>query len=405
MAENETSRLVRRTPLTPYDVLGYLVPGGMFLAAIAAFEAYIRQSSLHANPSLHTPVFTALDRLTNGAIIHLPKGAIIEAPWAIQALILLIAGAVAYTIGHIIASFSALAIDRWYVVKAHGYPFRFQLGLDSSSSATYSSKFHRGFFFWLNFYFVLRFFTLPQGLPLSDFLPQAFQSWTPQALSTDNLYSVAQVVGWLLIIMIVAKTILNIDEYFGGPIRTALRSGKLGTDVFVVLKGALIGVALPGLAVTWWLSEYLHTREPLDPLTARLFRRRLFKMLGVKRTTRDQEKLLYSSSTFWFAYMHVRASSVAVSEPVENWLRLYGFARNLAAALYLAFLYCLLWWLIQGSRVELTSVEAHYSILVLPLLYFVASFLVLLRYYYLFACYFTKYILRSFVYLTKPPGV
>jgi hypothetical protein len=401
MAESESAKLINRSSLTPYDLLGYLVPGGMFLAAIAAFEAFVRQSSASLHPGLHTPVLTALTRLTNAAIVPGEHNIPVDAPWVIQGLIFILAGTVSYVMGHIVASFSALAIDRWYVDKAHGYPFRFMLDLNQGDKRSLPRVLHRTFFFWLNFYLLLRFFSLPKGLPLAELMPSVLSHWIPGALSPDHLRAFAAFVAWGLVMLATIMLLLTVDQKRDSPMQAWLLKRRFGLWVLIVIKGMILGAALPALLVTTWLGTYLHSREPLDPITCDLFKGRMLDLLGVSRASANTDKLLESSSTFWYSYIHLRTSP-DIAQPVDNWLRLYGFARNLAAALYLSFLYCLCWWLFQGDRIVLTSIQAHYVILMLPLLYFVAAFLLLLRYYYLYVSYFTKYVLRGFVYLTRP---
>ena len=57
--------LVRRYsfPLTPYDVVGYLLPGGTLLLCVFLFESW----SYHVpeTESLHNPVYNALSLSTN----------------------------------------------------------------------------------------------------------------------------------------------------------------------------------------------------------------------------------------------------------------------------------------------------------------------------------------------------
>jgi hypothetical protein len=393
-ATEESSPLLKRGPFTPYDIMGYLVPGGVLLVVLGGFEGTVRQLA-GEKVRIHTPVYSALSRVVTEAAHN--------GSWSNQALTILVAITTAYVIGHIVASVSALAVDRWYVEKAHGYPFRFLLRLDSTEGSDVSRAFHRGFFFWLNVYLFLRFFSLPNGLPLSDFIPRPFRELVPGALSVTNLAWAARVCGWLLIGMLGAKIILSATA--GSEDRTTKRllETTAGKVIRRFLAFLIRGLARPARVITHFLGNYLHSRNRLDEASIRLFKSGLLRMLNVESSSPDAQELLQSSSTYWYASLHIRATSTQLFEPVDNWLRLYGFARNLATAFYLAFLYCALWWLNQGSLVDPGSqTEKRYIILLLPLLYWSASFLLLLRYYYLYVGYYTKYILRTYVYLTAP---
>jgi hypothetical protein len=393
MAESDTSAFTRRAPFTPYDILGYLIPGGILIAALAGFEAFIVSSSKKGGLALHTPIYTSISRLFLATPTH--------ADWALQAVTILLIGTVSYVVGHIVASISALFIDRWYVEKAHGYPFLYLLRLDIEGADNYSRRFHRGLFFWLSSYLFLRYVTLPNGLAVSELVPSLLRSYVPSLLSVMYLKWAATVVGWMLFIMTAVKMILSAREANGDRTLKTILNLPSAKPFLSRLEFSILVFSFPGNLITRFLGSYLHTRDRLDLASVRMFKKRMLSTLGVKQKDDNALAFLRSSSTFWYAYLHLRAAPAEISEPAENWLRLYSFARNLSTAFYLAFLYCLFWWRFQGEKVQVTP-DAHYTILVLPLVVWAAAFVMLLRYYYIYAGYFTKYTLRAFVYLTRP---
>src|SRR2546425_2633251 len=143
-------------PLTPYDVLGYLAPGATFVLSLYGFEFWIHHGA--ATPFLiHTPVYTLIQ-------LALPPSG--EGAWALATLFLIGLFGVCYVLGHIIASISAFSIDRMYVAKGHGYPFRLLLGLRPAPNENpLTVPFYRTLFFWTNVYLLFRFLGLA-GVPL-----------------------------------------------------------------------------------------------------------------------------------------------------------------------------------------------------------------------------------------------
>jgi len=389
---DERPNFLKRVPVTPYDISGYLIPGGLLLISIAGFEAFVRESATTGAENIHTPVYTTIALLVNQA----PPGT----SWATQAIVLVMAAAIAYSIGHIIASISAIVIDRWYVHKAHGYPSQFLLYL-SETEPNYTQLFHRGLFFWVNFYLLLRYFTLPNALPVADFVPRPFKVLIPGALSVTNMEKAAFAVGWMLLVMLIIKVLFSAKYAREGRTIRRLLETKVGKYITAGSAFAILVFAFPAKIVTRFLGNYLHTKDRLDPISAELFKKRLNELVCPDADIEERDKLLRSSSGFWYAFLHIRATSHEVFEPVDNWLRLYAFARNLSTSLYLAAGYCYLWWFNQGADIELRNAGVHYTLLLLPLLYWIAAFLLLLRYYYLYVGYFTKYVLRAFVYLTR----
>jgi len=108
------------------------------------------------------------------------------------------------------------------------------------------------------------------------------------------------------------------------------------------------------------------------------------------------------TNNYWFPQYYVVNKSPEIALPVNQWLRLYGFARNIATSFYLAFLYSCMLLLYYETQIPGGFKVIEFSclyIFLIPLSYFFLSFLMLVRYYYLYVGYYTKYILRAYVYL------
>jgi hypothetical protein len=357
-------------PLTPYDVLGYLAPGATLVLSLYGLEFWV-QHSREGGVAIHTPVYTLVQHA-------MPPSS--EGAWAMAALFLIGLFGICYVLGHIIGSISAFLIDRVYVAKGHGYPYRLLLGLQPEHGEHgLTVPFYRALFFWSNVYLLLRFLGLPDLPLISDTLHAVF-------------VLAAYVVLVLLIVLIVLKTLAS-AKY--GHSETRLRhwlNGK-GSWFATLAERAIGGANLLYSGITALVGNYLRTHEPFPQKVRDAFHEKFYKTFGMK--VEDA-----GTTTFWFAYIHVRNLSDSLTEPAANWLLLYSFARNLGTALYLAFLYTLLWWLGNATVVEHLSQSSRMTLAAISLGLLVCAFAMLMRFYYLYADYFSKYVLRAFLYST-----
>lgn len=105
----------------------------------------------------------------------------------------------------------------------------------------------------------------------------------------------------------------------------------------------------------------------------------------------------WGSDAYWMSYLRVRTASRSIAEPADNWLRLYSFARNLATAFYIAFLYG--YFVLAWNKFHALSAGAGQITMLIPVAFLVGSLLMLSRYYYLYASYYTKYLIRAVAFM------
>jgi len=165
--------------------------------------------------------------------------------------------------------------------------------------------------------------------------------------------------------------------------------------------------------------EYRVVRPVLFPLLAAnsVIARLLHKRTGFRfdskfiehygRLYKDLFGLDYrkaDTNNYWLCSFYVAQRAPFLFRQQLNWLHLYSFARNLSIALYLDFLYCCAVLTYNDPFLPSASCcDAAATLLrSLPLLYFFVSLMLLLRYYYLYSCYYTRHLLRAFVYLGSP---
>jgi hypothetical protein len=385
---------LRAVKVTSYDVLGYIVPGGFLVMALAGYEGLARQYAPTAD--LRLPVHTALSYMLSAR----------EDSWAAGVVTLGAFVATLYVTGHVVASISALLVDRIYVEKAHGYPLQRILGVDTGATRDkYSENFYRAAFFWLNSYFLFRYLGLPSGVEIQKIVPQPLRQLVPWFLNKENFALAGTVSWWLLVSMLPVKALLSTQRARHDSSFASLLAGEAGQEVAKALAAFLAVLAAPARFVTRIAGTPLHTRRPVDSGTAEAFRTRLPKVVGVEsQSSGAKAAMMTGTSAYWYAALHVRTQSPHLEVAAENWLRLYGFARNLGTAFYLAFLYCFICWRNQGGDFAFASPKSTETMFAIPLVFLAGAFTLLLRYYYLYADYYTKYLVRAFVYLTNRPA-
>src|SRR5882672_280831 len=101
--------------------------------------------------------------------------------------------------------------------------------------------------------------------------------------------------------------------------------------------------------------------------------------------------------------MYVIRRSPEAATVLGRYHQLYRFSRNLSCALFLAFTYSVMWY--YFSSVQEPSAAMRQSNVVL-LAYFpfllIGALLFLLHFYYLYVCYYSKFLFRAFIFLSNP---
>lgn len=365
-------------PLTAFDFFGYLAPGGTLLLLMYLFETWARALDGKLEVAqLHTPVWTASRMLRPG-----------HDDWVLSAVFVVVLIALSYITGHIVASVASVAIDRTLVAKGYGYPFIALLALDENPLRTtpVAKVFYRGLFFWLNAYLLLRYAAM-------------FLQGAGHRLGSAVWPEVgARIVGDLLVVFIVMKVVASFRYAPPTSLRRRFLEWKFPHWIEKASCWSLSHLFVPPFDLTAsFLSRYLLTREPLSTALQKKYRSLFEKRFGMKPEEVDTEN-------FWFSYMYLREKSSTLSGVAQNWLQLYSFSRNLSASFYLFFLYGFLW---VGTHIAKIAAWSDYRVGVLlaaPLLGFLLAVIMLTRFYYLYASYFTKFIFRAFVFLAQAPA-
>lgn len=374
-----------------YDVLCYFVPGSTLLGSIFAFEwaaslarCGVGASFLACSPQ--TPVYSTLT-----TVFRLQTGSSAFQDALIAATLLLLA----YVVGHVVASVSAFTIDRMYVSQGFGYPIQHYLAIDNPDTEKQLDRcFVKGTMFFLNAYLLLRYLALPGVLSLDTLLPNILPTIFPQFASPQNLILSARIASAALMTGIVAYGATRVTRVLRRRSNNWKRIESESVAVRVLVKALAWLVwcfAQPSRLVTSPIGNVARTLRNVDTGTSEAFRARL-------RQLTNSEAAEMTSAAYWLPYIEIRRydpSSVAL---MENWLKLYSFARNIATAFYTAFIYCSFWWLAQGERLHAAREQDLVLVQTIPPILFAGAFLMLQRYFFLYADYYTKFLIRAFAY-------
>ena len=365
MPDNEIPTIA--LPLTPYDILGYLAPGGTLLLSCLIFEHFLKAvvAPQLKTVSWHTPLLSATKTLYSSSVE--PTNSISLALFAICF------AAVAYITGHVVGSAASILLDRALVFKGYGYPYSSLLRLtrDETVPRRFSRAFYRGLFFWINAFILLLYLGLFLAAPLSFHR----LAWWLRHLS----YAILLFVAFAIVFKLFVDT-----KWMRESSRMHFARTTALTWMARFLDGPYELVAHP-------LSKVMNTRNSFDDEFIKTFREKFAARFGLRSESAG-------TNNYWMCYCYVLEECPELRGLVTHWLRMYVFARNLAAAFYLAFLYCFIWLITEAPALGEHDPRIVAPTLFLPAMLFVSSFLLLLRYYYLFVSYFTKFIFRAFVY-------
>lgn len=372
--------------LSLYDLLGYIAPGGILVLSVFVLERWALQLTVSGAPLASATIHTPIHRLLLVFAADVRAGGWLGTTIAGLAMLL-----TAYVSGHVIASVSSMLIERTLVFKGYGYPYESQLSFARDSDTgrsqwtAVSRAYHRGAFFWLNVYALSRVASLTSFPSMVGIDPAA-------------LVLVARAVGVLLLTLLVLKL------WLGHRVSAARRQSEPdqplefpGNKAASIACHAIVLSAAPYDGVAHLIAGIMSTRSVFDKSFVALYEQRFFSQFGLDAATAG-------TNNFWLTYCYVIENSRVLGTRVANWQTLYGFARNLATSFFMAF--CYSWFWLRLHKTELQASQ-DFDLLVLfaiPFVFYALALVLLLRYYYLYRAYYTKFILRAFVYCTGAPA-
>lgn len=100
------------------------------------------------------------------------------------------------------------------------------------------------------------------------------------------------------------------------------------------------------------------------------------------------------SENYWLSYCYIRSQSPHLDAAVRNFLHMYSFARNVCSAMYISLIVVIILNIWKYSVPQWLIILWGLSLLLTALL-------LLIRYYYLYSSYYSKFIFRSFLAISK----
>lgn len=350
MAEKESEGKIY-FPFSSYDFFGYLIPGGIFFLTVFIFDYWAYDSMTFK----HNPIWT-LVRLFKPINENNHLNTFDSIAFILASLLVI------YVIGHIIAALSSFFIDRMLIKKGHFYPIKsILIGQSRNDEGEKSIK---GLFVLFNFSLGLLY-----GLS-SVYLAIAYSVYKPITL---YWHIILGAIFFLLIYSFVFMFSYSLTLKF--------------TPKFYIIYNWLLNR----------LKSVIGNDDELSKKTLKRYKKFLKYELKIKPRN-------ISSDPYWFSYSYIMRKSPSSNKLLINWLHLYSFARNLSTGFYLSFLYCTLSIGFNSHFVQTNSFGEIYKFKVLvgiliPLTYWILSILFLLRFYYLYRSYYSKYVIRACVFL------
>ncbi len=108
------------------------------------------------------------------------------------------------------------------------------------------------------------------------------------------------------------------------------------------------------------------------------------------------------SDNFWLCRMFVANQSPEFNQNLTYWLDMYTYARNLATACYIAFLYCFFFVYLQYPRQSLHPGQGLFILMSIPLGYLAMAGILAVRFRYIYVGYYNRYLFRCFLFLCSP---
>jgi len=344
-----------RMPYNLYDFFGYLFPGMAFILFVLLFF-------LISYPEQTKVVIKGLENLPGF-------------PWWAGIILLFAVSIFIYCVGHIIATISSFVFDKTLVRGTTGYPYLTLLRLRDrspevlrrTSAATYKVMFLFG------------------NLCL---LAGSFSS-SSRPIMRKAFIVFALCFGTVVVLRLIYKVIGSVISSL------STRLSERMPYAFPRLRRIL------WLPVFWFLCVFFDPftkivvsvfgiRQPFPKPFVRRYKEIFYESFGIKMEEAGTEN-------YWLSYCYVANKMPDLGARITVWLHLYAFARNLATACYLAATVLILLYHLKEPSGTFLGVPGGFLLSMQSLLLILIAWIMLIRYYYLYAMYFTKFIFRSFV--------
>lgn len=343
-------------PFNIYDFFGYIFPG-----------AYTGLMILLVSSKSNSRLGFLIDKANN--IVYRSDSLLSS---ILSATLLII---VAYALGHIVATISHIAIDRLLVNSVLGYPMDRLLQNEMESSAQRAKR-STGSYIFLSLLLMLIgpvwFYHFGISSSLNEMSFDQFQG-----VCHPRYYVL---LGWLLLLLLVIRgghAFLSSPQW--SKFSSSMFANTCWNCVINIYSAPARWLFLPLLHM---VESFIGTDRRVAPDLAKGFQAK-FK----ERFDLDATKI--RTESYWLAFFHLNRRDGSAIPLLANWLHIYSFARNMAAACFALLLYIL-------YRLHTMKTGDREVLLVTYVLNFYLMLFFLLRYWMIYYTYFTKSIVRLF---------
>jgi len=355
-----------KVPFDVYDFFGYLFPGAVFGIGLLVNWAFFQPGDfdMHAGLTHLSTLFNQFQFV--GGVLLL--GAILVT---------------FYLLGHVVASFGSLVFEKYFLKGIFGYPTQYYLNLRERHQRRFSESLYK-------IVFLLCHATLIAGV---------------LSIRYSTLFAAFEWLGIALLVMVVFRLV---TVFVRPSVQKAMSKST----------GATTAVSASVTAVHWIVANTIDrvfqmvfgSTDVLKPFHSSFVERFKLKFkadfgldvdwLSSGRTSvaaagvKETKVKVPDTNVFWLSHIYLVQNFPQALPTVRNFLHLYSFTRNVASASFLLIIAALV--AHYNFRQQLHYLEVHNVVLYLSSLY-VIGVVMLLRYFYLYSSYFTKYILRAYL--------
>lgn len=285
---------------------------------------------------------------------------------------------IAYSLGHIIATISHIVVDRLLVSGILGYPMHRLLHLPKQSDH-YKIKRSTSIYLFVVILMVLfpplLHYHLGTLIPLDDqncsdlsvLCNPCYYKWLFGALAFFALFKIIH-------------AFLAAEPFYARP--SKFFKWPWFAKLTIVYTWPAQHVFVPLIHV---VETLLGTERQFPKALVREYSAKYKKRFGFEPAEAGTEN-------YWLPFFQMNVSDPGAARLVFNWLHIYGFARNMAAACFITLAYVLY----KLHRLE--GGEGDYKLmLVVYVLNFYLMVFFLVRYWLIYSTYFSKSIIRAFV--------
>ncbi len=334
-----------KSQIDMYDVFGYLVPGFLVVSSIALSVGYWHSIDLKQ-------IFYLIKDLRAGQFVSL-----------------LILGLVfSYIVGHVVATISEIVYDRIFVEKIFGYPYESLFRKKDTKKRIFLIKknFYRSILSIIYFCSLVIIFN-----PVID-------------IPKEEIYSTVFVLSFAFVFLLLLKWIENWverKEKYGFKIlkeNTAI--SRLLSIMMWLFSCVFFLLSIPFQLLESIIRNFLGLDRQFPEKVIDKFKERFYDSMGLEFSFK------LGTDIYWMTYWYVTEHSPYIRDRLYKFLSLYGLARNSSVALYLS--------AIIMSIPSYFGETGIHSIILCAFFLFL-SFVMSIRYYYLYYNYYSKSLYRS----------